>query len=311
VLGRSLPASVRIVEVGPRDGLQNEKGTVPTEAKVRFIDALAEAGLQSVEATSFVSPKWVPQLADGAAVMAGIRRRSGTRYPVLVPNSKGLEAALAAGAEEVAVFTAASEAFNKKNTNATIAESLQRFEPVVARARDAGLLVRGYVSCVVGCPYQGDVPPAKVAEVAGALLDLGCYEVSLGDTVGVGTPASVARMLEAVSKRVPVNRLAAHMHDTYGQALANVLTALHAGIAVVDASAGGLGGCPYAPGASGNVATEDVLYMLHGLGVETGVDLDSVVDAAAEMLAHLGRDTRSRAAQALLNKRSREAATCA
>ena len=257
---------VRLVEVGPRDGLQNEPGALDTADKVALIDALAAAGLPAVEAGSFVSPKWVPRMADTPQVMARITRRPGTAYPVLVPNDKGLDGALAAGAAEIAVFGAASETFARKNTNATIAETFQRFEPVIARARDSGLRVRGYVSCVVDCPYEGAIDGEKVAEVAARLHALGCYEISLGETIGTATPDRVRAMVAAVAERVPMTALAAHFHDTYGQALANLLAVLEMGVATVDSSVAGLGGCPYAKGAAGNVATEDVLWMLHGMG---------------------------------------------
>ncbi|MBL8669253.1 MAG: hydroxymethylglutaryl-CoA lyase [Alphaproteobacteria bacterium] len=296
---RALPKRVRIVEVGPRDGLQNEKTVVPLEAKVALIEALAEAGLKDIESGSFVSPKWVPQMADTASVMARIRRRPGVAYGVLVPNMKGLEGALAAKADEIAVFGAASEAFSQKNINCSIAESLERFKPVARAALDAGIRVRGYISCVVGCPYEGEVAPAKVAEVAARLLEMGCYEVSLGDTTGVGTPGKVLAMLEATAKAVPVERLAIHVHDTWGQALANIYAALQFGVASVDSSVAGLGGCPYAKGAAGNVATEDVIYMLDGLGIACGADLEKVAAAGRAILAVLGRPPASRVAQAL------------
>ncbi|WP_207484256.1 hydroxymethylglutaryl-CoA lyase [Arenibaculum pallidiluteum] len=295
----AFPERVRIVEMGPRDGLQNEKAVVPTDVKVALVERLADSGLPAVEAGAFVSPRWVPQMADTAEVLARIRRRPGTMYPVLVPNEKGLEAALAAGVEEVAVFGAASESFSRKNINCSIAESLDRFRPVAARAREAGLRVRGYVSCVLGCPYEGEVDPARVAEVAGALAGMGCYEVSLGDTIGVGTPAKARAMVQAVSATVPVDRLALHFHDTYGQALANILACLELGVAVVDSSVAGLGGCPYAKGASGNVATEDVLYMLHGMGIATGADLDAVAAIGSWISAKLGRENGSRVGRAL------------
>lgn len=269
---------VKIVEVGPRDGLQNEPVTIPTETKIQFIDKLATTGLPVIEATSFVSPKWVPQLADAADVMTGITRIPGVHYTVLTPNLKGLERALQVGVDSVSIFTAASEAFNRKNINASIEESLVRFEPVMAAAKDAGVPVRGYVSCVVGCPYQGAVSPRAAADVAGALYNMGCYEVSMGDTIGCGTAASITAMFEETSKQVSVDKLAAHFHDTYGQGVANILAALQCGVAVVDASVAGLGGCPYAPGASGNVATEDVVYLLEGLGIEHGVDLDALCE---------------------------------
>jgi hydroxymethylglutaryl-CoA lyase len=301
----TLPQKVKIVEVGPRDGLQNEKQLVPAAAKVELIDRLGMAGLKAIEATAFVSPKWVPQMGDAAEVMASLPRRHGVSYPVLVPNLKGFEQALAAGAEEIAVFAAASEAFSQKNINCSIAESLERFRPVMEAARQNGIRVRGYVSCVVGCPYQGAVPPAAVAEVAARLAEMGCYEISLGDTIGVGTPASVARMLDEVALLVPVERLAGHYHDTYGMALANIYASLERGVAVFDASVAGLGGCPYAAGASGNVATEDVVYLMNGLGIETGIDLDRLVDAGAFICAELGRAPSSKVARAVLAKRAK------
>ncbi|HEX7951787.1 MAG TPA: hydroxymethylglutaryl-CoA lyase [Burkholderiales bacterium] len=302
------PARVKIVEVSPRDGLQNEAGSVPTAVKVELIDRLSEAGLQSIEAGSFVSPKWVPQMADTAEVMARIRRKPGVAYPVLVPNLKGLEAAIAARAEEVAGFAAATEAFSRRNTNCTIAESMQRQAQVCRAALGAGLRVRGYISVVLGCPYEGEVKPQAVAEVAQQLLDMGCYEVSLGDTIGTGTPARAQRMIEAVSKKVPVSQLAGHFHDTYGQALANILAVMELGVATFDSSAAGLGGCPYAKGATGNVATEDVLYMLDGLNIDTGVDMNRLLDAAQFICNHLGRPTVSRAGRALAAKRDKAAA---
>ncbi len=290
---------VKIYEVGPRDGLQNEKQTVPAAVKIALIEKLADAGLKYVEATSFVSPKWVPQLGDAAEVMAGIKRRAGVTYPVLVPNEKGMEGALAAQAQEIAVFAAASEPFSQKNINCSIDESLARFAPVVAAAKQNKIPVRGYVSCVVGCPYEGAVEPAQVAAVARKLFEMGCYEISLGDTIGVGTPASVKEMLDVVIECVPLPRLALHMHDTYGQALANIYAGLEMGVAVYDSSVAGLGGCPYAKGATGNVATEDVLYMLHGMGIETGVDLKKIVDAAWFISDALGREPVSHVAKAL------------
>lgn len=293
-----LPARVRIVEVGPRDGLQNEKAIVPTAAKIELIDRLSATGLQAIEATSFVSPKWVPQLADAAEVYAGIARRPGVRYPVLVPNEQGYERARAAGADEVAVFTAASEAFNRRNINASIDESLARFAPVMARAKADGVRVRGYVSTVLGCPYQGEVPVADVVRVARALFEAGCYEVSLGDTIGVGTPGKARTMLRAVAQAVPIDALAVHFHDTYGQALANLLACLEEGVAVVDAAVSGTGGCPYAKGATGNVASEDVAYMLQGMGIETGVDLDALSDTGRWLAALLGRETGSKVTRA-------------
>jgi hydroxymethylglutaryl-CoA lyase len=293
-----LPKRVRMVEVGARDGLQNEAVLVPAQVKIGLIDRLSEAGLAVVEATSFVSPRWVPQLADNVEVLAGIKRRPGVSYPVLVPNLKGLEAALEAGVEEVAVFAAASEAFSRKNINCSIGESLERFQPVLAEADRRGVRVRGYVSCVLGCPYQGEVQPEAVAEVAGRLAELGCYEVSLGDTIGVGTPGKAQAMVEAVAARVPRERLAVHFHDTYGQGLANILAVLERGIAVVDSAVAGLGGCPYAAGASGNVASEDLLYMLEGLGIETGVDLDRLIAAGNYICGVLGRPSGSKVARA-------------
>lgn len=295
----NLPARVRVVEVGPRDGLQNEAAPIPAAAKVALVEALAAAGLPVVEAASFVSPRWVPQLADGAEVLAAVRRRPGTRYAALVPNLRGLEAAAAAGADEVAVFGAASESFSRRNLNCSIDASLERFAEVTAAARRRGLPVRGYVSCVLGCPFEGAVAPAAVARVARRLLDLGCFEISLGDTIGVGTPRAVEALVDRVAEEVPRERLAVHFHDTWGQALANVLAALGRGVAVVDASVAGLGGCPYAPGASGNLATEDLLYMLGGLGVETGVDLDGVVAAGRLVCERLGRSSGSKVARAL------------
>ena len=299
----AIPTKVRIVDVGPRDGLQNEKQVIDTAVKVELIARLGAAGLKTIEATSFVSPKWVPQMGDNAEVMARIQRLPGVGYPVLTPNLKGFEAALTAGADEVAVFGAASESFSQKNINCAIAESLQRFEPVMAAARAAGIKVRGYVSCVLGCPYEGEIAPAAVAEVAATLFDMGCYEISLGDTIGTGTPGKTRRMLEAVAARVPVGKLAGHYHDTYGQALANIYASLEMGVAVFDASVGGLGGCPYAAGASGNVATEDVVYLLDGLGIDTGIDLNRLVDTAAWISAQLGREPGSKVARAVLAKR--------
>ena len=304
----SLPLRVRIVEVGPRDGLQNEKGEVPTGVKLELIERLAEAGLPAVEATAFVSPKWIPQMADHTEVLERIRRKPGASYPVLTPNLKGFEAARAAGATEVAIFGAASEAFSKKNINCSIAESLERFRPVAEAARASGIKLRGYISGVLGCPDEGEVAPGKVAEVAAALAGMGCYEVSLGDTIGVGTPGRTKAMIEAVASRVPVERLAGHYHDTYGQALANIYASLEAGVATFDASVAGLGGCPYAAGASGNVATEDVLYMLHGLGIETGVDLARVVEIGQWICGVLGRETGSKAGRALAARNLRAAA---
>lgn len=290
----STPAQVRIVEVGPRDGLQNEKTIIPTAAKIELIDRLSATGLRTVEATSFVSPKWVPQLADAAEVYTGITRRPGVAYPVLVPNLQGYERARAVGAEEVAVFTAASEAFNRNNINASIDESIDRFRPVLERAAADGVKVRGYVSTVLGCPFQGEVPLSDVVRVARTLHDLGCYEISLGDTIGIGTPGKARAMLKAVAAEVPMAALAIHFHDTRGQALANTLACLEEGVAVVDAAVSGTGGCPYAPGASGNVASEDVVYMLQGMGIATGVDLPKLVETGRWLAALLGRATGSK-----------------
>ncbi|MGY0619187.1 hydroxymethylglutaryl-CoA lyase [Lysobacter sp. A378] len=290
---------VRIVEVGPRDGLQNEKAIVATADKIELIDRLSATGLQSIEATSFVSPKWVPQLADAAEVYAGIARKPGVDYPVLVPNEKGYERALAAGVREVAVFTAASEAFNQKNINASIAESLVRFAPILQRARADGIKVRGYVSTVLGCPYQGDVPLADVVRVARELHVMGCHEISLGDTIGVGTPGKARAMLKAVAGEVPMTALAVHFHDTYGQALSNILACLEEGVAVVDSAVSGVGGCPYAPGASGNVASEDVVYMLHGLGIHTGINLELLAETGRWLSSRLRRETSSKVGKAM------------
>ncbi|MGD1877489.1 MAG: hydroxymethylglutaryl-CoA lyase [Kiloniellaceae bacterium] len=298
----ALPKSVEIVEVGPRDGLQNEPQSLPAAVKAALIERLAEAGCRGIEAGAFVSPKWVPQMADTAAVLSALPRRPGVRYPVLVPNLQGLERALAAGVAEIAVFGAASETFTQRNINCSIAESLERFAPVCEQAIAAGLRVRGYVSCVLGCPYEGAVPVARVAEVAAALDTLGCAEISLGDTIGVGTPLQAQAMLQAVAERVPLERLAVHFHDTYGQALANILACLELGVATVDSAVAGLGGCPYAKGASGNVATEDVVYMLNGLGIETGIDLDRLAAAGAYICAELGRPPSSKVALALAGR---------
>ena len=286
--------SARIVEVGPRDGLQNERGEVPTAVKVELIERLADAGLPAVEATAFVSPKWVPQMADHTEVLERIRRKPGVSYPVLTPNLKGFEAARAAGATEVAIFGAASEAFSQKNINCSIAESLERFRPVVSEATSHEIRVRGYVSCVLGCPYEGEVKPERVADVAAALYEMGCYEVSLGDTIGTGTPGKTRAMIEACAKRVPLEKLAGHYHDTYGQALANIYASLEIGVHTFDASVAGLGGCPYAAGASGNVATEDVIYMMDGLGVRTGVDLEKLVAIGRWICGVLGREPSSK-----------------
>ena len=294
---------VRIVEVGPRDGLQNEAAALTVDDRVAFSQALLDAGLRVVEVGSFVSPKWVPQMADQAEVMRGLRRHPGVNYPVLTPNLKGFEAAVAEGATEVAVFAAASEGFSRKNINCSIDESIARFVPVADAAKRLGVKVRGYVSCVVACPYDGPTAPQQVARVAARLHELGCYEVSLGDTIGVGTPGPVLRMLEAVAGQVPVARLAGHYHDTYGMAVANVHASYDFGLRVFDSSVAGLGGCPYAKGATGNVATEDVVYLLHGLGADTGVDLDALVDCGAWISAQLGRDNGSRVGRAVMSKR--------
>ena len=285
----ALPKSVKIVEVGPRDGLQNEKLQISAEDKIVLIEKLADAGVSYIESGSFVSPKWVPQMATSTDVFNGIKRKENVTYAALTPNMKGFEAALAVNASEVAIFGAASEAFSQKNINCSIEESLQRFEPIMQAAKAANIPVRGYVSCVVGCPYDGFIEPEQVAMVAEKLYNMGCYEVSLGDTIGVGTPASVTKMIQAVSARVPMAKLAVHFHDTYGQALTNIYTALQAGVAVVDSAIAGLGGCPYAKGASGNVATEDVLYMLNGLEIETGIDFDKLLAAGWFISDKLGK----------------------
>jgi hydroxymethylglutaryl-CoA lyase len=293
-----MASRVRLVEVGPRDGLQNESTIVATEVKLELIRRLADSGLRHIEATAFVSPKRVPQMADHDAVMRGVPRRAGLIYSALTPNLLGFEAAMAAGADEVAVFGAASETFSRRNINCSIAESLQRFQEVMRAAQQRGVPVRGYVSCVLGCPYEGAIVPEAVADVAASLYEMGCHEISLGDTIGVGTPGRTAAMIEAVARRVPVERLAGHFHDTYGQALANVYAALQLGVAVFDASVAGLGGCPYAPGASGNLATEDLLYMLDGLGIDTGVRLDALLAADRYICEVLQRPTQSRVARA-------------
>lgn len=295
----ALPKHVRLFEMGARDGLQNEPGEpIPTATKIELINRLSKTGLQNIEATSFVSPKWVPQMADASAVLAGINRQSGITYSALTPNLQGLEAAIAAGADEVAVFGAASESFTQKNINCSIAESIERFTPVIEQARKHGIRVRGYVSTVLGCPYEGEIAPDKVAAVCHQLYQLGCYEISLGDTIGTGTPQKAKRMLEAVSRLVPVEHLAAHFHDTYGQALANLYAVLEEGISVIDASVAGLGGCPYAHGASGNVASEDVLYMLNGLGIKTGIDLQEMIRTGHWISDQLGRPSGSKVALA-------------
>ncbi|MEQ1881631.1 MAG: hydroxymethylglutaryl-CoA lyase [Burkholderiales bacterium] len=302
------PQRVKMVEVGPRDGLQNEPGSVPTDIRIELIDRLTGAGFQAVEAGSFVSPKWVPQMADTVEVMGRIRRKAGVSYPVLVPNLKGLEAAIAAKSTEIAGFAAASEAFSQRNTNCTIAESLRRQNEVCRVALDAGLRVRGYISVVLGCPYEGEVNPDVVATIAAQLYDMGCYEISLGDTIGTGTPVRAQRLIEAIGKKLPVERLAGHFHDTYGQALANILAVMELGVATFDSSVAGLGGCPYAKGATGNVASEDALYMLEGMGVDTGIDMSALLDAAQFICEYLKRPTVSRAGRALLAKRAKAAA---
>jgi isopropylmalate/homocitrate/citramalate synthase len=299
------PSSVRIVEVGPRDGLQNERSAVPVQARVKLIEDLADAGLKTIEAGSFVSPKWVPQMAGTDTVLASLHRREGVAYSVLVPNLKGLDAALAAGAQEIAVFAAASETFSQRNINCSIQESLLRLRPVIEAARNQDRKVRGYVSCVLGCPYEGNVPLSQVASVAGQLFEMGCYEISLGDTIGVGTPLQARRMIEQVAKRVPIASLAVHYHDTYGQALANVLASLESEITVVDSSVAGLGGCPYAAGATGNLATEDLVYMLNGMGIESGVDLRKLAEAGWRISDTLGRKPQSKVSVALLSENTR------
>ncbi len=294
-----LPKSVKIVEVGPRDGLQNEQGLVSLTAKVALVEQLADAGCTVIETGSFVSPKWVPQMADSAAVFKKIKRQNHVRYTALTPNLRGLEAAIEAKVDEVAIFGAASEAFSQKNINCSIAESLARFLPVIELAQKHQLPVRGYVSCVLGCPYEGDVSPQKVAEVSQQLMNMGCYEISLGDTIGSGTPVKTQLMLDAVLDFIPKNKLAVHFHDTYGQALANILIALQQGISVVDSAVSGLGGCPYAKGASGNVATEDLVYMLHGMNIETGINLERLTQAGLNMMQALGRQSNSKVALAI------------
>jgi len=295
----SLPGQVKIVEVGPRDGLQNEAQPISVETRVRLVEQLAEAGLTTIETGSFVNPKWIPQMASSEDVFAAIKRRDGVSYAALTPNLQGFERAVAAAADEVAVFAAASESFSQKNINCSITESLQRFEPVMSAANSAGIPVRGYVSCVLGCPYDGAIAPAKVREVSTALLDMGCYEVSLGDTIGVGSAGSMQQLLAELLPHIAAEKLALHCHDTYGQALANILVGLQHGLATIDASVAGLGGCPYAKGATGNVATEDVVYMLDGLGIDTGIDLQRLIDAGNNISEHLGRVSGSRTARAL------------
>ena len=297
-----LPARVKIVEVGPRDGLQNEAQVVPTAIKIELIERLAAAGLRVIEATSFVSPKWVPQMGDNAAVLRGIKRHAATVYPVLTPNLQGFDAAVEAGATEVAIFGAASESFSRKNINCSIAESLKRFEPVISAASALEMPVRGYVSCVVGCPYEGAIDPNKAADVAKILFDMGCYEVSLGDTIGVGNPASITRLIEACVRIAPIEKLAGHYHDTYGMAIANIYASLQMGMAVFDSSIAGLGGCPYAKGASGNVATEDVVYLLQGLGIETGIDLAKLAVVGDWISSAINRPNGAKAGRALCTR---------
>ena len=302
----SLPTSVRIVEVGPRDGLQNEESIVSVENKIELIERLTVAGLKMVEIASFVSPRWVPQMADSARVLSSIRRNNKTIYSALVPNIKGLEAALSAGAEEIAIFGSASETFSQKNINCSIAESLIRFKPILKTACNQGIPVRGYVSCALGCPYEGEIKPTVVSALAQSLIEMGCYEVSLGDTNGVGTPGKTKSLLEEVARRIPVRRIAGHYHDTYGQAIANIYASLEVGISTFDSSVAGLGGCPYAKGATGNVATEDVVYLMHGLGIETGIDLNQLIDAGTFISHILGRPTKSKVAQAVMVERKNE-----
>lgn len=301
-----LPGKVKIVEVGPRDGLQNEKQAIATATKLELIERLAKAGCRVIEATAFVSPKWTPQMADHDAVLRSVKRHAGVTYPVLTPNLKGFEAALAAGAQEVAVFAAASESFSRKNINCSIAESLERFAPVMEAAHNAGVKVRGYVSCVLGCPYEGDVDPKAAARVAKNLFEMGCFEISLGDTIGVGAPTAVKALIDCVRAHVPIPALAGHFHDTYGMAAANVVAALEMGVAVFDASVGGLGGCPYAEGASGNVATEDLVWLFNRMGIETGIGLDALVDCAVWISGVVGRAPGSRVAQAISAKRRQQ-----
>src|ERR1043165_8308177 len=302
----TLPARVTLVDVGPRDGLQNEKDTVATADKARLVSLLQDAGLKEIEVTSFVSPKWVPQMADNTAVMAAIERRPGVRHSVLVPNMKGLEGALPTRPDEIVVFAAASEAFSQKNINCSIAESIERFAPVVAAAHEAGIKVRGALSCAVGCPYQGEVPADEVERVVKLMKDIGVDHLGVADTIGVGTPRKVQAVMERALKHYPLVEVSGHFHDTYGQALTNIYACLELGIHTFDASVAGLGGCPYAKGATGNVATEDVVFLLNGLGIDTGIDLDKLIDAGKYISDYLGRKPNSRAATAILNKRNNE-----
>ncbi|ACE85182.1 hydroxymethylglutaryl-CoA lyase [Cellvibrio japonicus] len=299
----TLPTHVRIIEVGPRDGLQNEKQAIPTQAKIQLIEQLVDAGLTYIEAGSFVNPKWVPQMADSGDVFSGIARKPGITYAALTPNLQGFERAIAAGATEVAIFAAASEAFSQKNINCSIAESLQRFTALLDSAQAQQIPVRGYISCVAGCPYSGSVDPQLVSHLAQELFTMGCYEISLGDTIGVGTAGQTKHVIEAVAHHIPLENIAVHMHDTYGQALANIYAALEMGIGVVDSSVAGLGGCPYAVGATGNVATEDLVYLLNGLGIEHGVDLEKLIQAGNTISAVLNKPTNSRVARALSSQR--------
>ena len=299
----TIPSKVHLIDVGPRDGLQNEKSPVPADVKIELVHRLQAAGLQEIEVTSYVSPKWVPQMADNHAVMQGMQRQSGVRYSVLTPNLKGFEAALLDKPDEIVVFGSASEAFSQKNINCSIAESIERFAPVVEAARTAGIRVRGAMSCTVGCPYEGEIAPERVAYLAGLLKGIGVQRVDVADTIGVGTPRKVQRAIEATLQHYAIDDVSGHFHDTYGQALSNTLAALELGVWNFQSSVAGLGGCPYAKGATGNVATEDVVYMLHGMGIETGIDLDKLIDAGAYISDFLGRKPNSRAATALLNKR--------
>lgn len=303
-MSTALPSRVKLVDVGPRDGLQNEQQPVPTDVKIELVHRLQAAGLKEIEVTSFVSPKWVPQMADNAAVMAGITRQPGVRYSVLTPNMQGFEAALLSRPDEIVVFAAASEAFSQKNINCSIAQSMERFAPVVAAARAAGIYVRGAMSCTVGCPYEGEIAPERVAYLAGLMQQIGVQHVGVADTIGVGTPLKVQKALEATLRHFALDDVSGHFHDTYGQALSNTLASLELGVWQFDTSVAGLGGCPYAKGATGNVATEDVVYLLHGMGIDTGIDLDALIDAGQFISTHLGRPTQSRVAKAMLAKRA-------